>query len=126
MTLLLDGPYGKGGEKGEAMDFDGFTAVADAAAPPVAAAHGTAAEALLEGAEYDAETEDAARVVEAATAARARPPRPANWETMTRGHREHWKQRGWRPRRNSDRVGVWITRGARQAATAGYSSRLSR
>ena len=32
-------------------------------------------------------------------AARAqRPPRPANWDTMTRGQRKYWKQHGGKPR----------------------------
>ena len=38
-------------------------------APPGATTHGPAAEALIEGAEYDAETEDAAEASEAAAAA---------------------------------------------------------
>jgi len=42
-----------------------------------------AAEALLEGAEYDAETEDVAGALEAA-AALVRPPRPTNWGAMTK------------------------------------------
>ena len=41
---------------GEAMNLDGLSTVAEAAASPGAATHGPAAEALLEGAEYDAET----------------------------------------------------------------------
>jgi len=59
----------------------------------------TAAEALLEGAEYDAETENAAKDSEAAAAAaRVRLPRPSNWNTMTRGQRRNWNQQGGKPR----------------------------
>jgi len=49
---------------------------------PCTGQDGPAAEALLEGAEYDAETGDAAEASEAAavTTARVRPPRPTDWE----------------------------------------------
>jgi len=44
-------------------------------------AHGPAAEEFLEGAECDAETENAAGFSEeAAAAAGVRPPRPSNWD----------------------------------------------
>ena len=41
--------------------------------------HGPTAEALLEGAEYGAETEDVAGSSDAAAAAGMRPPRPVDW-----------------------------------------------
>ena len=72
---------------GEAMDLDVFTTTAGAVAPHGATAHGPAAEELLEGAEYDAETEDAAGASEAAAAAaaaRVRLPRPSNRDDKTR------------------------------------------
>jgi len=57
---------------------------------------GPTAEVLLEGAEYDAETKDAAKAskAEAAVVARVRPPRPIYWSVMTRGHRRNsdWNQ----------------------------------
>ena len=56
------------------MDLDGFIP------PLLAPTHGPAAETLHEGAEYDAETGDAAEAPEAAAAAGVRPPRPSNWE----------------------------------------------
>jgi len=68
---------------GEAMDLGSLPAAAEAAASPEATTHGPAAEELLDGAEYDAETENKARASEAA-AARVRPPRPSNWGTMTK------------------------------------------
>ena len=49
-----------------------------------ATTHGPAAEALLEEAEYDLETEGAVKASEAAAAARVRPPRPNNWGAMTK------------------------------------------
>jgi len=42
------------------MDHDGFSSATGAAASPGATTRGPVAEALLEGAEYDAETEDSA------------------------------------------------------------------
>jgi len=48
---------------GEAMDLDGSSTAAGAAAPPGAPTHGPAADVALEGAEYDAETGDAARLL---------------------------------------------------------------
>ena len=66
--------------------------------PPLAPTHGPAAEALLEGAEHDAETEDLAGASEAAAAEGVRPPRPRNWEAMTRKARKNWKQQGGRSR----------------------------
>ena len=55
-----------------------------------ATTQGPAAEALLEGAEYDAETEDGAEASEEAVAAAARvwPPRPSNWGDMSRRQRQ--------------------------------------
>ena len=63
--------------------------------PPPAPTHGPAAEALLEGAGYDTETEDAAGASEAAAAAaaRVRPPRPSNWGTMTKNQKTNWRAR---------------------------------
>ena len=85
---------------GQAMDLDGLSTATATAAPPRAAIHGPAAEALQDGAEYDAETDDAAEASEseAAAAARVRPPRPSNWGTMTRVQRKMWKKQGGRPR----------------------------
>jgi len=81
-----------------AMDLDGFTTAAEAVAPPGATTHGPAAEALLKGAEYDAETKDVAEASKAAAAAaRVRPPRPSNWGDMSRSQRQNWKLRGGRP-----------------------------
>ena len=75
---------------GEAMDLDGFSTAAGAAAPPLAPTHGPAAETLHEGAEYDTETGGAAEASEAAAAAGVRPPRPSNWGTMTKAQKMHW------------------------------------
>ena len=85
---------------GGAIDPDGFTTAVGAVEPPGATTHGPAAEALLEEAEYDAETEDAAVAseAEAAAAALVRPPRPSNWGDMSRGQRQSWKPRAGRPR----------------------------
>jgi len=69
-------------------------------------ARGPAAEALLEGAKYDAELEGAAEASEAAAVAGVRLPRPADRVTMTRSKRQRWKQRGGRPRLDSDRGGI--------------------
>ena len=63
---------------GKAMDLDGFSTAAGAVASPGATMHGPAAEALLEGAKYGAETEDVAGSSDAAAAARMRPPRPVD------------------------------------------------
>jgi len=52
--------------------------------------HGPAAEALLEGAEYDAETEDMAGASEAAEAAGVRPPRPSNRSATTKKQKKNW------------------------------------
>jgi len=79
---------------GKARDLAGLSTAAAAAAPPQATTHGPTAEALLEGEKYGAETEDAAEASGAAAAARLRPPRPADWVTMTRGQRKNWKKRG--------------------------------
>ena len=84
----------------DAKDLDGLSTVTGAAAPPGASTHGPAAEAFLEGTEYDAETEDAAEASEtaaAATAARVRPPRPADWGTLTIDQRKNWKKQGGKP-----------------------------
>ena len=78
---------------GEAIDLDGLSTAAGAAAPPLAPTHGPAAETLHEGAEYDAKTGDAAEASEAAAAAGVRPPRPSNWGDMSRRQRQHWKLR---------------------------------
>jgi len=59
--------------------------------------HGPAAEALLDGAEHDAETEDAAGASETAVA-RVQPPRPSNWGAITLSQKKNWKQQGGRPR----------------------------
>ena len=48
---------------------DGLFTAAGAAVPPGASTHGPAAEAVLEGAEYDAGTGDAGETPEAAVAA---------------------------------------------------------
>ena len=60
---------------GGRMDLDGLSAAAGAAASPGAAMYGPAAEALLEGAEYVAETKDVMGSSDAAAAAGVRPPR---------------------------------------------------
>jgi len=39
-------------------------------------------------------TGGAAEASEAAAAAGVRPPRPSNWEAMTRDQRKNWKKRG--------------------------------
>ena len=56
-----------------------------------------AAEELLELAEYDAETEDAAEASEA-EAARGQPPRPSNWVSMSKNQKKTWRKHGRRPR----------------------------
>jgi len=70
------------------MDLDGLYTAASTAVPLRATTHGPAAETLLDGAEYDAETEDAAGASEAA-AARVRPPRPSNWGAMTQSQKKN-------------------------------------
>ena len=81
------------------MDLDGLSTAAGAVASPGATMHGPVAEALLEGAEYGAETEDAAESSEkAAATVRVRPPRPSNWDAMTRSQKKNWKQREGRSR----------------------------
>ena len=66
--------------------------------------HGPAAEALLEGAEYCAETEDVAGSLDVAAAAEMQPPRPVDWGAMTKAQRETWRKnaqkmaKGKRPR----------------------------
>ena len=47
------------------MDLDGLSTAAGAVASPGTTMHGPAAEALLEGAKYDAETEDVAKTSDA-------------------------------------------------------------
>ena len=91
---------------GEAMDLDGISTAAAAAAPPRETTHGQATEALHEGAEYEAETGNAAETPKAAAVARVRPPSPSNRGSMTRGQRQRWKQQGGRPRLNSDHGGI--------------------
>ena len=72
------------------MDIYGLSTAAATVAPPRATTHGPAAGALLDGAEYDTETEDAAGASEAvaAAAARVRPPRPSNWESMSKNQKK--------------------------------------
>jgi len=60
--------------------------------------HGPAAEALLEGTKYDAETEDMAGSSEAAAAAGVRPPRPNNRSAPTKKQKKNW-HRGVHPTR---------------------------
>ena len=72
-------------------------------ASPGATMHGPAAEALLEGAEYDAETGDIAGASEAA-AAGVRPPRPSNWGSMTKHQKVNWRRRN---ERRQDGMGIW-------------------
>ena len=79
-----------------AMDLDGLSTTAGAAAPPLAPTHGPAAVFLHEGAQYDKETEDAAP--EAAAAARVRPLRPSSWVAMTKVKKRHWYKQGGKRR----------------------------
>jgi len=58
-----------------------------AATSPFAPTHEPAAQALDEEAELDADMGDAPEVPTAAAAAGVMPPRPSNWEAMTRGQR---------------------------------------
>ena len=60
----------------------------DGPGAPLATTHGPAAEVLHEGAQCDVDMGNAAEASEAAAAARVRPPRPADWGTMTRGQRK--------------------------------------
>ena len=62
----------------------GAKAAATAAGGAAEDGPGAAAEALLEGAEYDTETEDAAEASEAEAVVGVRPPRPSNWESMSK------------------------------------------
>ena len=74
------------------MNLDGLSTAAGAAPSPGATTHGPAAEALLKGAEYDAETEDAAEALEAtaaAAAAQVRPPGLSSWGTMTKKQKKN-------------------------------------
>ena len=75
---------------GEAMDLDGLSTAAGAAASPSATTHGPAAEELLEGAEFDPVTKDMAWPSEAAAAAQVLPPRPADLGAMTKAQQESW------------------------------------
>jgi len=97
---------------GEAMDLGSLSTATEAMAPSGATTHGPELETLLEGVEYDAETKDAAEAPEAAAAAvaRVRPPRPADWGTITRGQRKYWKQHGGRSRCNPGHGGTWVPR----------------
>ena len=56
------------------------------------------AEALYEGAECDVEMGNTAEAPVAAAAAGVRPPRPNNWDTITRMQRKMWKKQGGQPR----------------------------
>jgi len=86
-------------------------AAAGAAAAPGTTTHGPAAEALLEEAEYDVETEGAAEAPEAAAAATGvRPPRRSNWGDMSRRQRHKWKLRAGRPQCGSCNGGTWSSR----------------
>ena len=49
-------------------------------------------------AEYGAETEDLAETSDAAAAAGVRPPRPSNWEIISKDQKEMWMQHGGRLR----------------------------
>jgi len=74
------------------MDLDGLSTAAGAAASPGATTNGPTAEAFLEGAEYDAETEDAAEALEAtaaAAAAQVRPPGLSSWGAMTKKQKKN-------------------------------------
>jgi len=75
-------------------------AAEDGPGAPPATTHGPSAEVLCEGAECDVGMGNAAEASEAAAvaAAQVRPPRPADWGTMTRGQRKYWKRQGGRPR----------------------------
>jgi len=85
---------------GAEANLDGFITAAGAVAPPGATIRGSAEEALLEGAEYGAEAEEAAKASEAkvTAATRVRPPRPADWGDMSRRQQRNWKLRAGRPR----------------------------
>ena len=76
-----------GAAAGEAMELDGLSTVTGAVA--LAPTHEPAAETLDEAGEFDAETGDAPETPVAAAAAGLRPPRPADWGTMTRGQRKY-------------------------------------
>jgi hypothetical protein len=52
--------------------------------------YGPAAEALLDGAEYDAETEDAAGCSDAAAAAGMRQPKPSHWGSISSNQQKNW------------------------------------
>ena len=66
------------------MGLDGLSTAAEAVASPGGTMHEPAAEALIKGAEYGAETEDAAGTSEEAASAGVRPLRPSNWEYIPR------------------------------------------
>ena len=74
---------------GEAVDPDGLSTAVGAVASPGTAMQRPAAEAHLEGAEYDAETEDMTGSSKAAAAAGVRPPRPNNWGATTKKQKKN-------------------------------------
>jgi len=69
-------------------------AAEDGLGAPLATTHGPPAKILNEGAGCNADIGNAAEapVAAAAAAVRVRPPRPANWGTMTRVQRRKWSQ----------------------------------
>ena len=70
---------------------------------------GPAAGMFFEGAECEVDMGNAAEAsatTAAAAAAGVRPPRPANWVTMTRAQRKYWKQHGGKPRCNPGHGGT--------------------
>ena len=106
---------------GEAIDLDGLSTAAGAAALPGVTMYGPAAEALLEGAEYGAETEGVAGSSDAAAAARMRRRRREcgrqdKWIGWQREQREQWKTDRWamRPR--------WRRRRRRAKAATGANA----
>ena len=64
-------------------------AAEDGPGAPLATTHGPAAEVLYEGAECDVDMGNVAEAPVAAAAGEVRPPRPANWVTMTKVHKRH-------------------------------------
>ena len=85
---------------GEAIDLDGLSTAAGAAEQPLAPpTHGPAAEALYEGAECDVDMGNAVEAPMPAAEAGVRPPRPSNWESMSKNQNKTWRKHGGRPRR---------------------------
>jgi len=80
---------------GEAIDLDGISTAAGAAASPGATTHGPSVEVLCEGAQCNVDMGNAAeaQAATAAAAAGVRPPKSSNWSAMSKMQKRNWFQR---------------------------------